>query len=166
MVTALVGVKRVAKLAKDMEEGLKTAVKHRAQPRKDGAVLNEKVVLEGEGGAKIELRPKGTTTFDAPAAARVLREKGLYDEACEKTTVVTDPQALFTTLKQVQETLLRLGQNDLAIDIGVALKTAVEERATLSEDRILDLVKAEKLDMAAVQAFYSTTFDHAVYEGK
>lgn len=165
VVTAFSLAKRVQKLAAGIEETLKGVLKGRETPRDAGGkTQNKKVVLEGENGAKVELRPKVTVKFNAQEAERILKSKDLYNDAVDRTTVITDPKALYAKMKEAAQTLMAAGHMDLAFDLGVTLKQATEERVTLSEDRIMELVKAEKLAAEEVADLYDTTVDHSAYD--
>lgn len=172
LITALVGVKGITKAVKTVEEALKDAVKSRHQPMKSVVIggeetlapENKKVIIAGEGAAKVELRPKRSVTFNPEVATVVLRRKGLLAAATLTTVTVTDPAALHTKLKEAQAALIAVGNTDLAIDIGVVLKTAVTTRSELSEDLIEGLVKAEKLTLTETAAFFDEKVDHSVYD--
>lgn len=165
VVTALVGAKRVQKVAKKVEDALKEVVLTAGQPRTDaGTPKNAKAFLDGEGGARIELRPSRKVELNIERASAALRGKKLFEEALVTTTTITQPEALYAKLKEAQAALVAAGNTDLAVDIGVVLKTAITTAVTLSEDRLEALVEEGKLTLNEVTTFYDETVSHSVYD--
>lgn len=114
--------------------------------------------------AHLEFRPRVKMTFQPEAAKALLEARDLYDLCVDTEYVVKDPAKLSDMLDEVQEQLLRLGEDQLAHRIEAMKKDVVEERKTLSEKKIEALVKKGKIPLSEVDQMYESKTSYALYD--
>lgn len=121
-----------------------------------------------DGDAEVELRAFPKEVFDEVAARAVLVESGLLEDATETTRTITDPESLLEVISEVMSYLDDLnGEQPLAGEmfdnLDRVLSATVEESAVLSEAKIEDLVRNERLDVARVPEMFSTQVSYRLY---
>lgn len=158
----LVDAYRHANAVKKAAEEVTTAVRAELLTRLPDDPTGTVTFASGEG--TIEARPRVAAKMDAAAMEALLKKSGLYSEAVDTTTVVTDPKQLFDTVHTVVAELRALKEHFLADHLQAALDVSTQERHTLNEKKVEKLVKAGKLDQDAAVACYATTTTYALYD--
>jgi len=142
------------------------AVRDELLARLDGGVEDQKgnIRFLGESGAEVEFRPRIKTEFDPEKAKEILEAKGLYEHCIDTEVVVTDSDRLASTLEEVQELLIQLGQVALAQKVETVLAESTEKRETVSEPKIEGFVKRGKITVQEVEGMYDITKTYALFD--